>query len=190
MSKNRLKYTHTYPSYHPNRCEVKSHCGLICISLMVSDFWAPFHEPVNHFYIFFGEMSIQILLVRIWRKLVGTAGGNCWWECKMVCHCGTPDAYMWSLFSRVWLYALLWTRQAPLSMAFSRQEFWSGLPCPPLGNFLTQGSNPHLLHLPLCRQFFTAEPLGKPRKQNRVFFKKQNKTKQKGSLHRIQKICF
>ena len=28
-----------------------------------------------------------------------------------------------------------WTRacQAPLSMGFSRQQFWSGLPCPPLG---------------------------------------------------------
>ena len=30
----------------------------------------------------------------------------------------------------------LWTvaRQAPLSMGFSRQEHWSGLPCPPLGD--------------------------------------------------------
>ena len=37
-------------------------------------------------------------------------------------------------------------RQAPLSMGFSRQEYWSGLPCPPLGIFLTQGLNPHLLH--------------------------------------------
>ena len=26
-------------------------------------------------------------------------------------------------------------RQAPLSMRFSRQEDWSGLPCPPPGNF-------------------------------------------------------
>ena len=34
-------------------------------------------------------------------------------------------------FSRVWLF--LWTeaRQAPLLMGFSRQEYWSGLPCPP-----------------------------------------------------------
>ena len=29
-----------------------------------------------------------------------------------------------------------WTvaHQAPLSMGFSRQEYWSGLPCPPLGD--------------------------------------------------------
>ena len=34
------------------------------------------------------------------------------------------------------LFATLWTvaYQAPLSMAFSRQEYWSGLPCPPLGD--------------------------------------------------------
>ena len=43
-----------------------------------------------------------------------------------------------------------WTvaRQAPRSMVFSRQEYWSGLPCPLLqGIFLTQGSNPGLLYL-------------------------------------------
>ena len=33
----------------------------------------------------------------------------------------------------VWLFATPWTvgRQAPLSMGFSRQEYWSGLSCPP-----------------------------------------------------------
>ena len=36
--------------------------------------------------------------------------------------------------------------QAPLSMGFSRQEYWSGLPLPP-GIFPTQGSNLHLLCL-------------------------------------------
>ena len=37
-----------------------------------------------------------------------------------------------SLFSPVWLCATLWTvaHQAPLSLGFSRQEYWSGLPCP------------------------------------------------------------
>ena len=37
-----------------------------------------------------------------------------------------------SRFSRVQLFATLWTvaRQAPLSMEFSRQEYWSGLPRP------------------------------------------------------------
>ena len=41
-----------------------------------------------------------------------------------------------------------WTvaRQAPLSMGFSRPEYWSGWPFPFQGIFPTQGSNPGLLH--------------------------------------------
>ena len=39
--------------------------------------------------------------------------------------------------------------QAPLSMGFPRQEYWSGLPFPPPGDLPTQGSNPGHLH---CRQ--------------------------------------
>ena len=37
-------------------------------------------------------------------------------------------------------------RQAPLSMGFPRQEYWSGLPFPSPGIFPTQGSNPGPLH--------------------------------------------
>ena len=41
-----------------------------------------------------------------------------------------------SCFSRVQLLATLWTvaHQAPLSTGFSRQEYWSGLLCPPSGD--------------------------------------------------------
>ena len=40
------------------------------------------------------------------------------------------------LLSCVWLFATTWTvaAQAPLSMGFSRPEYWSGLPCPPPGD--------------------------------------------------------
>ena len=43
---------------------------------------------------------------------------------------------MLSHFSHVRLFATLWTvgHQAPWSMGFSRQEYWSGLPCPPPGD--------------------------------------------------------
>ena len=54
--------------------------------------------------------------------------------------------------------ATLWTVawQAPLSMGFSRQEYWSGLPCSSRGIFPTQAWNPRLLHLPaLAGEFFT-----------------------------------
>ena len=37
--------------------------------------------------------------------------------------------------------------QCPLSMEFSRQEYWRGLPFPIQGIFPIQGSNPCLLHL-------------------------------------------
>ena len=40
-----------------------------------------------------------------------------------------------SCFSRVQFFATLWTavHQAPLPLGFSRQEYWSGLPCPSPG---------------------------------------------------------
>ena len=46
-----------------------------------------------------------------------------------------------SRFSHIQLFATLWTvaHQAPLSMGFSRQEYWSGLPCPPPGDLLNPG---------------------------------------------------
>ena len=54
-----------------------------------------------------------------------------------------------SLHSCLTLFATLWTvaLQAPLSMGFSRQEYWSGLPGLPQGIFPTQGLNPCLLCL-------------------------------------------
>ena len=43
--------------------------------------------------------------------------------------------------SPVPLFVILWTvaRQAPLSMEFSRQEYWSGLPFPFLGGLPNLG---------------------------------------------------
>ena len=55
--------------------------------------------------------------------------------------------------SCVWLLAAPWTvaHKAPLSMEFSRQEYWSGLPFPPSGDLPTQGSNLRLLQLLHCQ---------------------------------------
>ena len=54
-----------------------------------------------------------------------------------------------SHFSHIQLFATLWTtaRQTPLSMEFSRQEYWSGLLCTPPGGLQTWGSNRCLLKL-------------------------------------------
>ena len=47
-----------------------------------------------------------------------------------------PGKVKVKLLSRVWLFVTLWTvaHQSPLSMGFSRQEYWSGLPFPSPGD--------------------------------------------------------
>ena len=75
------------------------------------------------------------------------------WEKLRLVQCHERKGKCWSL-SHVWLFSMLWAiaRQALLSMEFSRQEYWSGLPCPSPRIFPTQGLNLGLLH---CRRFFT-----------------------------------
>ena len=48
------------------------------------------------------------------------------------------------MLSRVRLFVTPWTvaRQAPLSTGFSRQEYWSGLPCSPPGDLPNPGIEP------------------------------------------------
>ena len=56
------------------------------------------------------------------------------------------------------LCAILWAVacQAPLSMGFSRQEYWSGLPFPSPGELLNPGIEPESLMSPaLAGKFFT-----------------------------------
>ena len=59
----------------------------------------------------------------------------------VVCVC-----YVASVMS-IWLFVTVWPKahRTPLSMRFSRQEYWSGLPCPRI--FQTQGLKLHLLDL-------------------------------------------
>ena len=70
---------------------------------------------------------------------------------------------LFSQLSCVWLFVTPWTiaRQAPLSMGFSRQKYWSGLPFPSPGDL----PDPGIKHAspPLIGGFFTTEPPGKPR---------------------------
>ena len=58
------------------------------------------------------------------------------WDAVRVC--------VLSRFSRVQLFVILWTiaHQVPLAMEFSRQEYWSGLPCPPSGDLPNSGMEP------------------------------------------------
>ena len=65
--------------------------------------------------------------------------------------------------SRVWLFATPWTIafQAPLSMEFSRQEYWSELPCPPPGDLPNPGVEPRSLALRVILYYLSHQ--GNPR---------------------------
>ena len=63
------------------------------------------------------------------------------------------------------LFVTPWTvvHQAPLSLEFSRQEYWSGLPFPPPGDFPGPKIEPESPVPPvLAGRFFTTEPPGDP----------------------------
>ena len=67
------------------------------------------------------------------------------------------------MLSHVQLFMTVWTVgcQAPLSMGFSREEYWSELPCPPPGDLPDPGIKPTSPASPAL-QADTSEPLGKP----------------------------
>ena len=76
------------------------------------------------------------------------------------------------VLSRIQLFAIPQTvaRQVPLSTGFSGQEYWSGLPFPPLGDLPHPGINPTFPASPaLAGGFFTTEPPDKPLIQNLGF---------------------
>ena len=73
-------------------------------------------------------------------------------------------------------FVTLWTvaRQAPLSLGFSRQGYWSALPCPPPGHHPDPGIKATSLMFPaLAGKFCTTRPPGKPL-INAVAFKQMN----------------
>ena len=74
------------------------------------------------------------------------------------CHTRSNAKYCLLLFSHVWLCATPWTVacQAPLSVDFSRQEYWSGLPFPCPRGLPDPGIKPASLVSPaLAGGFFT-----------------------------------
>ena len=76
-----------------------------------------------------------------------------------------------SHFSCVRLFAILWTivGQAPLSMGFSRQEYWGGLPCPPPGDLPNPRIEP-ASHVSCIGRWVPAPP-GNPRRAQELWLK-------------------
>jgi len=95
-----------------------------------------------------GEIRGENFIYSVWQSEIKQKEKN---KYSILTYMWNLHACMLSHFSCVWLFVTPWTvaHQAPPSMGFSRQEYWSGLPCPPPGDLPTQGSNPGLLH---CRQ--------------------------------------
>ena len=117
------------------------------------------------------------MLVRIQRKgnpcapLVGRYTGSATMENKMevlqkiqsrstMCSVCVQSLSRAQLFATPWIIAL----QAPLSMEFSRQDYWSGLPFPSPGDLPDPGIE-HASPAPpsLVGRFFTTAPPGKPK---------------------------
>ena len=76
------------------------------------------------------------------------------------CVCVCTRVCTWSLIC-ICLFATTWTvaRQAPLSMGFSSQEYWRGLPFPPPGDLPDPGIKPASPVSPaLAGRFFTTQP--------------------------------
>ena len=76
------------------------------------------------------------------------------------------------MLSHVQLFATLWNiaYQAPLSLGFSRQEYWSGFQFPIPGDLPKSETEPEFNFMPpaLACEFFTTASPGKPKKPENV----------------------
>ena len=81
-------------------------------------------------------------------NLIAVLGGVCVCVCVCLQHhaaCGVFVPYV-CVLSHVWLFVTPWTvaLQAPLSIGFPTQEWWSGLPFPPPGHLPVSGTEPQV----------------------------------------------
>ena len=131
-------------------------CSVVSDSLWPQGLYSPWNSPGQNT----GVGSLSLL----W-GIFPTQGSNpgllhCRWVLYCLSHKGYCDRYC-----HVWRFATPWTvgLQTPLSMGISKQDDWSGLPCPPPGDLPNPGIELKSLSSPaLSAGFFTIEPFGKP----------------------------
>ena len=83
----------------------------------------------------------------------------------MIKYCFNSQSACVCMLSRVQLFATVWTvvLQDPLSIEFSREGYWSGLPLPSSGHLPDSGIKPRsLASLALAGRFFSIALPGKP----------------------------
>ena len=142
------KYPETTPRAIKGSISVRNTTGQL--QNKASDFTEIWIKRVKEKEYHMAEMKISQYILYIYNL---THGHNRATELNWYSH-----TYLLSPFSRARLFATPWivTHQAPLSMGFSRQAYWSGLPCPPPGDLPDPGIEPPcLLRLLLGSEFFT-----------------------------------
>ena len=106
---------------------------------------------------FYGRGHLRWMLFYLHQRNIKAKTNIC--VCVCVCACT-------QLLSRVGLFVSSRTvaHQDPLSMGFSRQEYWSGCHALLQGIFLIHGSSQPMSppSPPLAGEFFTIEPPGRP----------------------------
>ena len=102
------------------------------------------------------DFIVQQKLKQYWKATIPQS------KKKNYCILWSKSACVLSHFSHLWLSATSWTvaHQGPRPMGFSRQEYWSGLPCPLLGNVPDPGIEPAFPPSPaLTGGFFTTSTI-------------------------------
>ena len=128
--------------------------GLLCLLHLCTHCYTPKSVLSSELKSALGDSSV-VQWLRLCASTVGGTGLIPGWEVPRVASEGGGPlwrtyglgACMLSCFSPVQLFATLWTvaHHTPLSMEFSRQEYWSGLPCSPPGDL----PNPEVEGVPL-----------------------------------------
>ena len=138
--------------YDHTKFEYKKH--LARVLLILKDYVCLLIFPILQGGIYLFYLS---QLAQPWAWVSQTVGGEVIYF--TVCVCARTHACM---FSHVWLFATPWTvaHWAPLSMGFSREEYWSGLPCPPPGDLPDPGIKS--ASSALAGKFFITVTPGKP----------------------------
>ena len=107
---------------------------LICPSSFIFKYESFVRYAFCKYHLLLSRLPFQLILFDDWKLLISTSFNLSYF----------PSLWVLSHFSHVWIFATLWTvaHQAPLSMGFSRQEYWSGLLCPPPRDLPNPGIKP------------------------------------------------
>ena len=94
-----------------------------------------------------GSVELHMLSCQSWNFLALVSGSSVKKASTLISYCLVSHTRLWfgGLVAKLRPTLVTpWTvaRQAPLSMGFSRQEYWSGLPFPPPGDLPNPGVEP------------------------------------------------